>query len=47
VDAEVPDPVLKEIAVNILACFAHETSLVTDQNMVDRIPTLSTVLVPK
>ncbi|KAI8878581.1 hypothetical protein K501DRAFT_228166 [Backusella circina FSU 941] len=46
VDAQVPDPVLKEIAVNILACFAHEEKLVTDQNMVDRIPTLSTVLTP-
>jgi hypothetical protein len=46
VDAEVPDPVLKEIAVNILACFAHYESLATEQNMVDRIPGLSRLLKP-
>jgi hypothetical protein len=46
VDAEVPDPVLKEIAVNILACFAHYESLASQPNMVDRIPGLSRLLTP-
>lgn len=44
VDAEVPDPVLKEIAVNILACFAHYESLASEPDMVDRIPGLSRLL---
>ncbi|KAG2213962.1 hypothetical protein INT47_001232 [Mucor saturninus] len=44
IDAEVPDPVLKEIAVNILACFAHYESLASEPDMVDRIPGLSRLL---
>ncbi|KAL7319256.1 hypothetical protein PS15m_002414 [Mucor circinelloides] len=46
VDAEVPDPVLKEIAVNVLACFARFDNLATEQHMVDRIPALSRLLTP-
>lgn len=45
-DAEVPDPVLKEIAVNILACFAHYESMASEPAMVDRIPGLSRLLTP-
>ncbi|KAI7902432.1 Neurochondrin-domain-containing protein [Cokeromyces recurvatus] len=44
--SEVPDPVLKEIAVNILSCFAHFESLASEQPMVDRIPALSRLLTP-
>ncbi|KAI9485846.1 MAG: Neurochondrin-domain-containing protein [Benjaminiella poitrasii] len=44
--SEVPDPVLKEIAVNILSCFAHFESLASQQEMVDRIPGLSRLLTP-
>lgn len=44
VDTEVPDPVLKEIAVNVLSCFAHFDNLATEQQMVDRIPALSRLL---
>ncbi|KAI8646435.1 Neurochondrin-domain-containing protein [Parasitella parasitica] len=40
-DAEVPDPVLKDIAVNVLSCFARFEALATEQPMVDRIPALS------
>lgn len=46
VDAEVPDPVLKEIAVNILGCFAHYESMASEPAMVDRIPGLSRLLTP-
>lgn len=46
VDAEVPDPVLKEIAVNVLSCFARFDNLATEQQMVDRIPGLSRLLTP-
>lgn len=46
VDAEVPDPVLKEIAVNILACFAHYETMASEPAMVDRIPGLSRLLTP-
>ncbi|CEP10319.1 hypothetical protein [Parasitella parasitica] len=46
VDAEVPDPVLKDIAVNVLSCFARFESLATEQPMVDRIPALSRLLTP-
>lgn len=41
-----PDPVLKEIAVNVLACFARFDNLATEQQMVDRIPGLSRLLTP-
>lgn len=41
-----PDPVLKEIAVNVLACFARFDNLATEQHMVDRIPALSRLLTP-
>lgn len=47
VDTEVPDPVLKDIAVSVLGCFARYDSLATQQPMVDRIPGLSTVLDPR
>jgi hypothetical protein len=47
IEAEVPDPVLKEIAVNILACFAHYESLASEPAMVERIPGLSRLLDPK
>jgi hypothetical protein len=46
VDAEVPDPILKEIAVNILACFAHYETMASEPAMVDRIPGLSRLLTP-
>ncbi|KAI8335399.1 Neurochondrin-domain-containing protein [Chlamydoabsidia padenii] len=46
VGGEVPDHVLKEIAVNVLACFAHYDAMAPTQNMIDRIPALSTVLTP-
>ncbi|OBZ91049.1 Neurochondrin [Choanephora cucurbitarum] len=45
-DAQVPDPVLKEIAVNILSCFAHYETLASEPAMADRIPALSRLLVP-
>ncbi|KAI8390961.1 Neurochondrin-domain-containing protein [Radiomyces spectabilis] len=45
-NAEVPDSVMKEIAVNILGCFARYENLVTSKPMTERIPTLSTVLTP-
>ncbi|CAO3699473.1 unnamed protein product [Rhizopus stolonifer] len=44
VDAEVPDQLLKEIAVNILACFSRYDTLTNDKNMVERIPGLSRLL---
>ncbi|KAI9273210.1 Neurochondrin-domain-containing protein [Helicostylum pulchrum] len=44
IDAEVPDPMLKEIAVNILGCFAHYESLASEPAMVERIPGLSRLL---
>ena len=47
VDQEVPDHVLKEIAINILACFAHFDDLAASQLMIDRLPALSTVLSPR
>lgn len=43
-DAEVPDPMLKEIAVNILGCFAHFETLASEPDMVERIPGLSRLL---
>ncbi|ORZ15267.1 Neurochondrin-domain-containing protein [Absidia repens] len=46
VGGEVPDHILKEIAVNILACFAHYDTMAPTQHMIDRIPALSTVLTP-
>ncbi|KAG2229051.1 hypothetical protein INT48_002732 [Thamnidium elegans] len=44
IDAEVPDPMLKEIAVNILGCFAHYENLASEPAMVERIPGLSRLL---
>ncbi|ORX51685.1 hypothetical protein DM01DRAFT_1408627 [Hesseltinella vesiculosa] len=44
IDQEVPDHVLKEIAINVLACFAHFDDLAPTTNMVDRLPALSTTL---
>lgn len=46
VNAEVPDDLLKEIAVNILACFSRYETLAKDKNMVERIPGLSRLLKP-
>ncbi|CAO3593104.1 unnamed protein product [Absidia cylindrospora] len=46
VGGEVPDHILKEIAVNILACFAHYDTMAPTQHMIYRIPALSTVLTP-
>ncbi|KAI8077724.1 Neurochondrin-domain-containing protein [Halteromyces radiatus] len=46
VNSEVPDHVLKEIAVNILACFAHYETMAPTQSMIDRIPALSIILTP-
>ncbi|ORE05855.1 hypothetical protein BCV72DRAFT_208490 [Rhizopus microsporus var. microsporus] len=46
VDAEVPDQLLKEIAVNILACFSRYEALAQDKNMIDRIAGLSRLLKP-
>lgn len=46
IDAEVPDSTLKEIAVNVLSCFARYPQLAPQQNMVDRIPALSRLLTP-
>ncbi|KAI7867642.1 Neurochondrin-domain-containing protein [Spinellus fusiger] len=45
-DAQVPEDVLREIAVNILACFAHYETLATRPPMVDKIPALSIALTP-
>ncbi|KAI8972686.1 Neurochondrin-domain-containing protein [Pilobolus umbonatus] len=45
-NSEVPEPVLKEIAVNILSCFARFESMADDQNMVDKIPALSRIVQP-
>ncbi|RCH91979.1 hypothetical protein CU098_008382 [Rhizopus stolonifer] len=45
-DAQIPDPVLKEIAVNVLSCFAHYDNLAIKQDMADRIPALSRLLIP-
>lgn len=47
VDAEVPDQLLKEIAVNILACFSRYETLAQDKNMIDRIAGLSRLLKPE
>lgn len=47
VNAEVPDDLLKEIAVNILACFSRYETLAKDKNMVERIPGLSRLLKPE
>ncbi|KAI8374814.1 Neurochondrin-domain-containing protein [Blakeslea trispora] len=44
-DAQVPDPVLKEIAVNILSCFARY-DMASEPAMADRIPALSRLLTP-
>ncbi|KAI9283177.1 Neurochondrin-domain-containing protein [Sporodiniella umbellata] len=44
VDSEVPDHLLKEIAVNILACFSRYSALANEKNMVERIPGLSRLL---
>ncbi|KAG1453101.1 hypothetical protein G6F56_007655 [Rhizopus delemar] len=44
VDAEIPDQLLKEIAINILACFSRYNTLSNDKNMVERIPGLSRLL---
>ncbi|CAO3643403.1 unnamed protein product [Cunninghamella echinulata] len=46
VSGEVPDIVYKEIAVNILACFAHYETMASSQSIIDRIPALSTTLSP-
>ncbi|CAO3612994.1 unnamed protein product [Cunninghamella blakesleeana] len=43
---EVPNHVYKEIAVNILACFAHYENMSSSPSMADRIPALSTTLSP-
>lgn len=47
VDAEVPDQLLKEIAVNILACFSRYETLAQDKNMIDRIAGISRLLKPE
>ncbi|KAI9495758.1 Neurochondrin-domain-containing protein [Zychaea mexicana] len=41
---QVPEPVLREIAINVLACFAHYENMASSKMMADRIPALSTVL---
>ncbi|KAG0193794.1 hypothetical protein DFQ28_003198 [Apophysomyces sp. BC1034] len=43
-NAEVPESVLQEIGVSILACFAHYEDMATRKQMTDRIPALSTIL---
>ncbi|KAL0080391.1 Neurochondrin-domain-containing protein [Phycomyces blakesleeanus] len=45
-NAEIPESVLREIAVNILACFARYETMATSQPMVDKIPGLSIILTP-
>ncbi|KAI9017870.1 Neurochondrin-domain-containing protein [Phycomyces nitens] len=45
-NAEIPESVLREIAVNILACFARYETMATSQKMVDKIPGLSIILTP-
>ncbi|ORZ01289.1 Neurochondrin-domain-containing protein [Syncephalastrum racemosum] len=45
-DGQVPEPVLREIAINVLACFARYNDMATSKNMSDRVPTLSTSLIP-
>ena len=44
---EIPEPVLREIAINVLACFAHYEKMASNKVMADRIPALSTVLKEK
>ncbi|KAI9253994.1 Neurochondrin-domain-containing protein [Phascolomyces articulosus] len=44
---QVPEPVLREIAINVLACFAHYKNMASNKVMADRIPALSTVLKEK
>lgn len=46
-DSQVPGHVLREIAVNVLACFAHYDKMAATQPMADRIPGLSTILTAK
>ncbi|KAI8148522.1 Neurochondrin-domain-containing protein [Fennellomyces sp. T-0311] len=41
---QVPEPVLREIAINVLASFARYESMASSKVMSDRIPALSTVL---
>ncbi|KAI7849899.1 Neurochondrin-domain-containing protein [Circinella umbellata] len=41
---EISEPVLREIAINVLACFAHYENMASNKVMADRIPGLSTVL---
>ncbi|KAI7876972.1 hypothetical protein K492DRAFT_239452 [Lichtheimia hyalospora FSU 10163] len=43
-DSQIPGHVLREIAVNVLACFAHYDNMAATQPMADRIPGLSTIL---
>ncbi|KAI8975240.1 Neurochondrin-domain-containing protein [Mycotypha africana] len=44
--SELPDSILKEIAVNVLSCFARYEMLASEKNMVERIPALSLLLSP-
>lgn len=46
-DSQIPGHVLREIAVNVLACFAHYDKMAATQPMADRIPGLSTILIAK
>ena len=46
-DSQIPGHVLREIAVNVLACFAHYDKMAATQPMADRIPGLSTILTAK
>ncbi|KAF7723169.1 hypothetical protein EC973_002304 [Apophysomyces ossiformis] len=45
-NAEIPQTVLKEIGVSILACFARYEDMASRKQMTDRIPAVSTVLSP-
>ncbi|KAJ2962249.1 hypothetical protein NQZ79_g2665 [Umbelopsis isabellina] len=44
--AEVPETVMQEIAVNILSFFSTIDSLKSSENLITRIPTLSTLIKP-
>ncbi|CAG8685832.1 10162_t:CDS:2 [Funneliformis caledonium] len=46
-DSELPDNILKTIAIHIISCFCEVEELLSKRQVHARIPTLSTLLVPK